>query len=133
MNLWNWLQYFTNINHATETNSDWIQDFPILKTHISDKWVCGTETSQCIADPRINFVTLYRWMRIERVQRASAQFENLNCRLGPCLVVPQAVFACLLSPLYSHSAKRCVERNWRRRHWNASLPAADSLMMIVIL
>ena len=31
------------------------------------------------------FVTLYGWIRIERIQRASAQFENLNGHLGPCL------------------------------------------------
>ena len=69
----------------------------ILKTHICDKWVCGTETSQWITDPKIIlFVMLYHWMRIERVQQASAQFDELNSRSGPCLG-PQAVFACLLS------------------------------------
>ena len=46
---------------------------------------------------------------------------------------PQAVFACPLNPLYSHSARRRMERNWRSYHWNCSLRAADSLMMIVSL
>ena len=71
-------------------------------------------------------------MWIERVQQASAQFENLNGRLGPC-IGPQAVFAYPFSPLNSHSAKRRMERNWGSHHWNASLCAADSLMMIVSL
>ena len=44
------------------------------------------------ADPRFYFIALYRWMRIERVQRASAQFENLNGPLGPALDL-QAVLA----------------------------------------
>ena len=44
---------------------------------------------------------------------------------------PQAVFACALNPLYSHSAKRHVERNWGNQHWNASLCVANSLMMNV--
>ena len=71
-------------------------------------------------------------MRIERVQRASAQFENLNGRLGHCFG-PQAVFACTFNPVYLHSAKQSMEMNWGSHHWNASLHATDSLMMIVSL
>ena len=40
---------------------------------------------------------------------------------------PQALFTCLLNQLYSHSAKRCMERNWGSHHWNSSLCAADLL------
>ena len=35
------------------------------------------------ADPRFHFAALYRWMWIERVQQATAQFENMNARLRP--------------------------------------------------
>ena len=56
-----------------------------LVFHIHGKRVCGMETSQCIADPRIILLRYIHWMRIERVQRASAQFENLNGCLGPAL------------------------------------------------
>ena len=49
-------------------------------------------------------------MRIEQVQWASAQIDILNSRLEPALD-PQAEFACPLSPLYSHSARRRMERN----------------------
>ena len=73
-----------------------------LVFHIHDKRVCGLETSQCIADPRIILLRYIHWMRIERVQRASAQFEDLNGCLGPCLG-PQAVSACLLSQLFAFS------------------------------
>ena len=45
----------------------------------------------------IILLRLYRWIQIERVQQASAQFEHLNGRFEPCLG-PQAVFACPLSP-----------------------------------
>ena len=38
-----------------------------------------------------------------------------------------------IKPLYSHSARRRMERNWGSHHWNASLHATDSLMMIVSL
>ena len=51
-------------------------------------------------------------MRIEQAQQASAQFENFNCRLGPAVDGPQAVFACPLNPIDSHSAKRLMERKW---------------------
>ena len=44
---------------------------------------------------------------------------------------PQGEFACPLNPLYSHSAKRRMERNWGSHHWNGSLHAADTLMTIV--
>ena len=44
-----------------------------------------------------------------------------------------AVFACPTILLYSHSAKRCMERNWGSHHGNASLRAADSLVTIVSL
>ena len=43
------------------------------------------ETNYSSPIPNLIFVTLYRWVRIERVQRASAQFENLNGHLGPAL------------------------------------------------
>ena len=55
-------------------------------------------------------------MWIERVQWASAQFENLDGRLRPCSG-PQAVFACLLNLLYLHSAKLCMERNRHGGHF----------------
>ena len=42
-------------------------------------------------------------------------------------VGPKGVFACLLNPLYSHSARWHMERNWGNHHLNASLHAADSL------
>ena len=45
----------------------------------------------------------------------------------------QAVFACPFNPLYSHSAKRRVERNWGNQRWNASLCVANSLMMNVFI
>ena len=71
---------------------------------------------------------LYCWVPIEQVQRASTiwKFErSLRTCLGP-----QAVFACPLNPLFSHSAREGMERNWGSHHWNASLCAADSLMTI---
>ena len=50
------------------------------------------------------------WMQIyiyvERVQRASAQFEILNCRLGL-----HALFVCPLNPFLSHSAKQRILGN----------------------
>ena len=46
---------------------------------------------------------------------------------------PKAVFACPWNLLYPHSARRRMERNWGSHQWNASLHAADSLMMIVSL
>ena len=76
-------------------------------------------------------------MRIELVQRASAQlFENLNGRLGLTLgpqARAQAVCACSLNPLYSHSARRRMERNLGSHYCNASLRATDSLMTTVRL
>ena len=51
----------------------------ILRGIHSHKWVCST------VDHQFHFNMLYRWMRIEQVQRASSQFENLNARLGPAL------------------------------------------------
>ena len=71
-------------------------------------------------------------MRIERVQWASAQFQNLNGRLGPAFG-PQAVFAYPLNLLYSHSARRHVEMNCGSHRGKASLCATDSLMTIVSL
>ena len=57
----------------------------VLKTHICDKWVCGTETNVVRRRCLISFRTLYCWMWIERVQRASVQFDILNGRLRPAL------------------------------------------------
>ena len=65
------------------------------------------------------------------VQRASAQCENWNGRVGPALIAPKAVFTCLLNLLYLYSAKRRVERIWGNQHQNASLRAADSLLTSV--
>ena len=56
-------------------------------------------------------------------------FEQLS---QTCLG-PQAVLACPLNPLYSHSAKQRMEMNWGNHHWNASLCATDSLMIIIII
>ena len=76
-------------------------------------------------------------MWIEQVQRASAQFENLNGRLRSCLGPALDPTPCSLARptilLYSHSAKRRMERNWGSHHGNASLRAADSLVTIVNL
>ena len=33
-----------------------------------------------------------------------------------------------IKPLYSHSARRRMERNWGSHHWNTSLRATDSLV-----
>ena len=105
----------------------------MLKTHIHDKRVCHTETSQCITDPQI---ILLSFIAACRLSGSNGQARDLSIwtvgRLRPCLG-PQAVYASLLSPLYSHSAKRLVERNWGNHHWNASLHAADSLITIVSL
>ena len=69
---------------------------------------------------------------IEQVQRASAQFQNLNGRLGPAFG-PQAVFASLLNSPYLHSAKRHMEMNWGSHHGKAILHVACLLMMTVCL
>ena len=97
-----------------------------LKAYIRDKRVCGTETSGAtpITIPfhyaislnadwagRTGICTIWKFERSPQI----------------CLG-PQAMFAWPLNPLYSHSAKLCLERNWGNQHWNASLHAADSLM-----
>ena len=45
-------------------------------------WVSELAGMHFITDLQFYFVILYHRVRIERVQRASAQFENLNGHLG---------------------------------------------------
>ena len=45
------------------------------------------------ADAWFHLITLYTWMRIERVPRTSAQFENLNSRLRPALDLKPCLLA----------------------------------------
>ena len=67
----------------------------LLQTHIRDKWVCKTETNS--SSPILtafHYTTLYHWMQIEQVQRASVRFENLNSCLGPALDPKLCSLAC---------------------------------------
>ena len=71
-------------------------------------------------------------MRVERVQRARAHFENLNGRLGPALNPKPRLLAHLTRSTH-------IQQNgsWKGTEGvilvNASLRAADSLMTIVRL
>ena len=64
-------------------------------------------------------------MRTKRVQRASAQFDNSNGRLGP-----HAMFACPLNPTLFVFCKKAQGKELSH-HWSATLCAADLLMTIV--
>ena len=86
-----------------------------LKTRIRDKGVCLTETSQCIADPQIILLCYMAECGLSGSEGQAHNLKILNVRLSPCRG-PQAVFACPLSSLYSHSAKRRMERNWGSHH-----------------
>ena len=77
---------------------------------------------------KVGRYVLYHWMQIERVQRASSQFENLNGCLGPALDPKPCSFA-----HWTRSITIQQERNWGSHHWNASLRATDSLMIIISL
>ena len=98
-----------------------------LKTHIRDKRVCGMETSQCISNPQI---ILLRY--IAECGLSGSNGSNGSNGLSDLPWTP-SMSTCLLSPLYSHSVKRCIEWTWGSHHWNASLRAADLLMTIVSL
>ena len=76
------------------------------------------------ADARFHFITLYRWMWIERVQWASAQFENFNSRLRPALDPKPRSLACWTCYIQQNGTWIGIVSH----HWNASLCAADSLM-----
>ena len=103
-----------------------------LKTHIRDKWVCGMDTSKYIVDPQ--FIML-RYIAECGLSVSNGQVHTLKIWMvasDQALDPMQAVFACPLSPLYSHSVTRRMERHWGSHHWNASLRAADSLLMMIV-
>ena len=64
-----------------------------------------------ITDPQFHFVTAIS-LKVDWVgptgKRTILKFE----RSPRTCLGPQAMFACPLNPLYSHSAKRHMERNW---------------------
>ena len=94
-------------------------------------WVCGTETNS--SSPIPDFKFHYAILLIDWAGPTSKRTIWKSEQLPQTCLGSQAVFACPLSPLCSHSARRHMERNWGSHHWNASLRAADLLMTIVSL
>ena len=90
----------------------------------------ATETSIHRRSPISFCYAMYRWMRIERGPKGKRTIWKYERSPRTCLG-PQDVFPCPWNPLYSNSARRHMESNWRSHHGNASLRAADSLMTIL--
>ena len=81
----------------------------ILKVYIRDKWVCSTEPS----GSTVNLSSiLLRYIVECGLSGPTGKCTIWKFERSPrtCLG-PQAMFACPLDPLYSHSAKRCMDRN----------------------
>ena len=98
-----------------------------LKASIREKWVCSTEINMVRRRCPVSFcyaISLNANWAGPTGKHTIWQFQ----RSPQTCLGPQAMVACLLNLLYSHSAKRHMERNCGSHHWNASLCAADSLM-----
>ena len=98
-----------------------------FKTYICDKWICSTENSR--STPITDSILLHYYSAECGLSGSNVETHNLKVWTVTSDLPWTLSRVCLpIEPLYSHSAKRRMERNWGDQHWNASLLAADLVM-----